>query len=439
MIYLLLVILLIIFIICYYVFDRDILQPSIIFVAFFVMSTLCTIYNVKQWGVNLHSNTLMVLLLGIISFVLFSFFIHIIYKKKRIDDYKNFYKEIDINKFVVLFLIVLSLIGLFLNYYYVRKIAQSHIYINDYSNMMAAFRDNVAYGEESMPFLVNQLNKVILVLGYIFTYIFINNIIISHKKNRNLIYVVIPIIYVISTLITAERAASLHLIVYAIGLIYILLKKYNVNLNINRVFVRKVFVVFVFVLFAFFSIRELVGRKANNDFIDYITIYTGGSIQLLDLYMENPKESTHFGEELFASLRSDLSKIDSSIISNKNKNLEFRFTHTGVSIGNVYTCFRKYYHDFGLFGVFLFSSLYGVIFTLIYEKIKVNAIKKPIDFRILFYCYLLYALCISSIQETFFSGYFAFKTVIYIILFKLFISLLCNGKKNFAIKLMKNE
>lgn len=82
-IYLLLFTLVIQFIICYYLFNKDLFSPSAILSEVFILSTLACIYNIEKWGVNLHYSTYFVITGGNLIFIIISYIIHLLFSKKK--------------------------------------------------------------------------------------------------------------------------------------------------------------------------------------------------------------------------------------------------------------------------------------------------------------------------------------------------------------------
>lgn len=435
MIYALLMILCIILIIVYYILEKDAFQPSIIVCAVYILSVLCAIYNIDNWQINLHFNTVAAIISGIVTFISMSLIIHTYFHNVRMKRNINIKSKITLKKITIsnwknIIVIVSAFIFLVLNFYYVLKIAGKYGKLENYSQIMTTYREKVAYGSESLPFLLNQFGKIIKVLSFIMVYVFINNVIVDKSIKENVIYIVEPIVYLITTLMTAERAAILQFFVSSMGMIYILLRKKNGETkNINNKFIKRALIAVCVILILFSSSRKLVGRTSDLDILTYITTYAGGSIELLDLYLQDPSTAEYFGEEVFFGLRKDLSKFIPSIQVKDNQNLEFRFSANGVAVGNVYTGLRKSIHDFGYIGIFVFQSILAMIYTTMYELILSNPIKSKIDLRIVFYSYLLYPLFLQSIQDTFFGGYVCFSTIVYFALFIVLIKLLVKDNK----------
>ena len=150
----------------------------------------------------------------------------------------------------------------------------------------------------------------------------------------------------------------------------------------------------------FFVTREMVGRQNKSTFVDYLTMYLGGSFQLLDQFMENSID-TISGYESFPGILMSFRKLglyDQYI----RKSLEFRTTPTGVYLGNIYTGIRRFYHDYSMLGVVVMQFLYGYLFGSLYKKIQNirNLDTRKLSFVII-YGTLLFAPLTQAMEDHF--------------------------------------
>lgn len=413
MIYYLLIALIIMLIISYIVFEKDLLAPPVVLNAVYILSTIFAIYNIDTWAIQLHSNTFWVIVLGNLTFLITAIVIHIYSKnnnkKNKIiekEPNKNFnieYINIHINKilFVTIVMIIFSLIYIKT----VQNMAHSYGNTNDYSKMMSNFRTNTSYGDDELPSWIKRYNRLMMACTYVLLYIFINNIIYDRKNKKNYLLLIPILIYCITSLFGAERTSVLCYFIFALVLVYIILnKKYNFISKINKKYIIRG-IACITLFFTFFTLSKgFVGRTDDMNGLYYISFYAGGPIELLDLYLQDPIYPKEFGEEIFRGFREILAKFglctQSGII-----HAEFRTSANGVPVGNVYTAYRKYIHDFGYESIFIFQLVEAIFFSIWYEKIKKKKLKRRIDKSLLFYAYFNTSLFRHSILETFFSSY----------------------------------
>ena len=153
-------------------------------------------------------------------------------------------------------------------------------------------------------------------------------------------------------------------------------------------------------LFSFYSASSLIGRDTlNNNMVEYMTMYGGGSIQLFDMYLQNPTQQgevrgleTFWGEYRFLD--------DYHIIQLKKKptgSLEWRKSN-GYDIGNVYTAYRRWIHDFGIVGCTIILLVVGLFYNIVYNILKYKKENNKYNLLLLFYAYMYYHLILISID-----------------------------------------
>ena len=180
-------------------------------------------------------------------------------------------------------------------------------------------------------------------------------------------------------------------------------RKVGWNKHISGKMLKKALMIFVIGMIIFYYMKELVGRVSSLNFLEYVTQYVGGSIQLLDQYIKDTRESNAipFGETL-TGLITGFRKLDltTAVLM---KQLEFRYTPTGVYLGNVYTALRRYYNDAGWIGVVIFPAILSFIMNAFYRKIRLyknNSIKHI--YKTIVYASLLYVVPFQAMEDSFY-------------------------------------
>lgn len=412
MIYYLLIALIIMLIISYIVFEKDLLAPPVVLNAVYILSTIFAIYNIDTWAIQLHSNTFWVIVLGNLTFLITSILVHIFFKKNKkntiISEEQNRdnnvgYININISK--IIFVTLVMVLFSFIYIKTVQNMAHSYGYADDYSQMMSNYRSNTSYGDDELPSWLMRFNRLMMSCTYVLLYIFINNIIYNRKNKKNYLLLIPILTYCVTSLFGAERTSILCYFIFALVLVYIILnKKYNFISKINKKYIIRG-IACITLFFTFFTLsKSFVGRTDDMKGLYYISFYAGGPIELLDLYLQDPIYSKEFGEEIFRGFRVILAKFglctQGGII-----HAEFRTSANGVPVGNVYTAYRKYIHDFGYESIFVFQLVEAIFFSICYEKIKKKKLKNGIDMSLLFYAYFNTSLFRHSILESFFSSY----------------------------------
>ena len=93
--------------------------------------------------------------------------------------------------------------------------------------------------------------------------------------------------------------------------------------------------------------------------------------------------------------------------------MEFRTTYNKTVIGNVYTGFRKPYHDFGLFGVIFLQIMLAIIFNILYYNSFYKKEKNIISVRIIITAALSFCLILHSFSEAFYCNVLSFNYLMF--------------------------
>lgn len=407
MLYLLLIYTLILLILSYKISKGNVFAPTVVAFFSFSLAFIFAIINISYWKIDLHITTIIVFLVG-----LSSFFLGGLVKPMRSYRPLENHKIIRIPNYKI---IILTCISLVIFYSYKEEILRIAIHsgasANDSnSDIMSSYRSSMMFSGDPKSKIntwVNQGGNVLMVLSYIFLFVYCNNKILGEKFKNNWKNLVVVFIFVVQSLSTGGRANVMALIAAYLFFNFILARKYHKTSRQSKTqmkqYLRTLLVVIVS-LWSFYSIREFIGRSNSKDygFLEYMSIYIGGSIPLLDSYIVKPVRTApnSFGEETFMGINDFVHKFNPAITYTAN--LEFRYTNTGIFLGNVYTPFRRYFHDFGWIGLLLIPFFISWIYTFLLYKIKRKRVFGKTVIYILIYGSILQPLIFYGMEEYFF-------------------------------------
>ncbi|MCD7892961.1 MAG: oligosaccharide repeat unit polymerase [Erysipelotrichaceae bacterium] len=283
------------------------------------------------------------------------------------------------------------------------------------------------------------LLKFIDAFGYVFTFAIINNFVSKKIKFKNYYYYIFPvIIFSMKVLMGSGRLELLRWGSFALIVSFILNQyKNGWKKSISSKYIRMAFILVPVVLVLFYFATNIIGRETSRTFFQYISTYAGGSIQHFNQYITDSSmvTETHFGAETFPGIYSFFSRLGLTTYS-RSVHLEMR--QLGVTQGNIYTFFRRPYHDFGLFGMCLMTFLVVFYFSNKYSSFKTKTLNGKTNYSIICYSYLFYWIVLSSI-ENYSIGIVAISTLFTLILFKLTYVFLFGCKlKNYKLVLRLN-
>ena len=436
---LMLVIIFVLFLCSYYLFKKDLFAPGIIVSFVYLVSGLCALYNYAIWDLNTYNGkTVLIILLGLSTFLIVSSLVWL--KNKEIDfknikeevvqDVKNiknwslkniFPKEklkekskkekiIEIPIYISITFILLILLTIVLRVLDIVHVNDLLKFEGSFFKMIGNYRSVISYSSKNIsykaPFLLNQLDKIVTVLSYICLYITLHNVIFKDKIKKNWPEILYLGFFMIYTIVSGGRMPLLKLLAASMLYYYVLNNmKYGWN---NKVLRKRMIIIlassFILIILLFPAMHTILGRNRSFKPDYYITMYAGGSLKLLDMYVASPVKSDFFGKETFYTMHQVLSKLHLESHGNYVKHLEFRI-HKKLFLGNVYTPFRRYYADFGILGVIICAAVFALFINSFYLVLKRKVVLNNKHKNIYALCYgiIVYSLFLYSINEEFFA------------------------------------
>lgn len=405
------------FFIAFTVTGKDIMAPSVMMCIMFIISTFFAILNADNWYVDFSAEACLILSTGIfVFFIGETCFRYLLQKKKDVNHIHQcigndiFFRVIPVQNGMIALLILINLITIAWYFLEIRRIVSG--YGASTENLFASYRQiysRLAVVSDSEVEMVNkilsQFVKVSQASGFISIYIIINNFLVKKQKllhylYKNLGLLMVVILSILPGLMLAGRNQLLQMIVAALIEYYILWhQKYGWNRNLSWKYIYIGLLCIAIGIPAFYYTLHFLGRRTDAAMFEYVSIYIGSSIVLFDQFLKSPVTPPRvFGEETFLGVHQLLYRLGVPTYV-KNRHLEFRHLNM-VRSSNIYTFFRRPLHDFGLFGMYIFTILVSILFCWIYYgKIKGQPKTKKTDYWVLVYGYLYYWIIYTSIDQ----------------------------------------
>lgn len=422
-IWLLLIIEIILFVIFFYLNHQDIMAPSSMMCIVFIFSTFLAILNGNKWNIDYSMQSTLLVVTGLSVYGIIDIITKNVFgKHKKIYCTTETSKIISIDLWKSLAIIILDVLIVYLVFREVIRITST---ITGFSNIFYAYRIITSHSddrtaEQYMNGIVNQLVKIVLASGFIYLFIFVNNVLVNKEKlKKNLLYLVPPVLMSIMTLITGVRTNVLRLLISGLIEWYILLQmKKGWKIKTSWKFIRILALSAAFILWGFSILQSVLGRIGTTDPFGVISNYAGAPIQFFDMYIKDPPSSNIiFGQETFSGLLNSLYKIG-ILPQNYSVHEEYRYLTT-KDWGNVYTIFRRFVQDFGIGGMLVSMSVLSAFFSFLYNrKIKWNNLTYKRMITIIEYGYLYYIVALSSVDNLV-HDYINIGTVVFIIVIHL--------------------
>ena len=434
-IYILLAFFVIALVVSYFIFNKEIMQPAIIFCTAYMLSVLCATVNITKWNINMDLKTFLILSLGAVEFIVISYLIFIFMKKKTIPSNQEKEKIIKTPKWIIVFLIIYNIIVIGLLLYNVLNIASQFGTYSSFSQALTIYKEHTSYSNDTeLPDYLTILMKPIISMAYIGIFIFANNTIYSDEKFKlrilkNSYYLVFPLIYIFQRLIESNRGSILNLCVGAIAMaIMIWSIKNDWKKHIKLKIITMLFIAACIELIIFYYCAPLIGRINNKKMFDYITFYVGGSIECFNQWLKNPTTPDVVpGEYTFARTINDLNKLGMTKYTLNNENYSKFVYYKDTAVGNVYTSYRSWMHDWGIGGIIVLQAILAIVINALYNFIKYS--NKFKNYMILIYGYIIYVIFMHPIDSYFYLEFFTIANIAAIIIMTIIYYVLINYRK----------
>ncbi len=346
-------------------------------------------------------------------------------KPRKKDDKPFVMQEIKTNKiFEYLYLAASIVITIVYLYFVVRAVNGSYKSIGAIMQAISDYDAYLKFSDEfsnnSIPFIIKNLNLAVIYSGYWFLYIIINNF--FYNKKIRVVQVLIFISSLMAAIVSGSRTPVIMMVVAGICYYLILLFKKK---NYKNLFTKKMFIYLIILgagaIGLFFPAAKLLGRNINSNPVDYLSIYCGAEVKNLDTYLQERrylfKYDTYGSQTMYNVIQFASDKLHIKGLKAYRLDLPFRKVDD-IDLGNVYTTFYAYIYDFGYVGMFIFVFIMAAICASLYEYIiRLRKLDKP-KFSVLIYgvffgC-LLFSFFSNKFYEELFSPVFIKKIIVWL-------------------------
>lgn len=381
------------FLLLYRFRGKDLLYPSILTSGIFTIGSLFAYLGNIGWQVQISWLAPFVVVLSFSFILLGEQTAIVIVKKQKIRKNNGIIFSIPIK--VIIILLVFSLL---VAYYYFQKMkyfaAMSVLADRNDTQFLQAVRDYRFNERESLGAALSIPTNFVIVEGYFFTFLFLNNALVLGIKNafrKYKLYLSFIIPFSIILGLSGARIGFLQFIVF-IGLAYLILGKYydkKMRLNFKFLLLATSGVLLFFTIF--YLLGTLTGKVSDDNVFEKYYIYAGSPIVDLDLLLNNMFFQLEAGSRLGICTFDGIYRIIGHVIDVPDfdiKSDEFIFFKNG-SGSNIYTAYAFYYEDWREIGLVLVNFFIG-FFTAAYYRSLFRW--KNIFLHMIFISYFFYGL-----------------------------------------------
>lgn len=378
---------------------KDPFSPICIVCEVFTVSSYFATISAELRDVDISIGTVVYILIQLSIALILATIMHRL--SGRITQVKQF-ERIELIKYrYFLILIVICLLTVLYIVIFGRSILASSG--GGFAEKLYSFRQSTITGSSPVPAYVIYLTKGIYAFAYYSIFIYFHNreasrcTGVSVQSDRLYLFSVLPLLVV--ALLSGGRAEIIYFICAVLSY-YSILRSKTLTKAIPIKNILRIAVYFLLTLFAFYQLSFLFGRGGKT-LTSYLASYFGGSIIAFDQFLINPvPNSDVWGMELFYSIVHFLQKIgfvggDIILV-----HLDYVYIN-GSAFTNVYTCFRAYVIDAGLYSSFLIHLL----FIYFYEKYYIRILKRDSIYDKVNMSIIIYGLISYGVYLTFYSNY----------------------------------
>lgn len=396
MLVLLFIVLIVQFVVAFILLDRDILSPPIVMVGMFMLSTFFALLNAKSWNIVYSDTAFFLIVSGIAVFTLPMLFAHRISRPSAVTFQE---RPLLISRWKIMFAILVDVLILYFFKKELTSLAMSAGYTGE--SIQWFIRNATSYqGGLEISGTMRLLTRFIDITAYVFLFTFINNKIVYNYKRFADYLLLIPIcLFVYKTFMLGGRQDILKLLVAGVVQMYILQKhRFGWRKDLSFRYMKIAVGGIIAGIPAFYYALFLAGRTTTRSLMESISTYLGGPIQHFNQFIEAPPlKKPYFGSETLTPILNLLGKAG---LINYSETVHLEFRQLGVTIGNVYTFFRRPIQDFGIWGMYLFTLLVSLFFAwLYYAVIRKSERNFLADVHILIYSNLFYWIFLASIEQ----------------------------------------
>lgn len=406
MLYLLVIILFFLLILAYYMSNKEIVAPSVLYSFSFFFCSVFALLNYKNWDLHISLNTFAIVGLSVFEFIIFTFVIHKAFslignnhkqsvEKFNIDTTMNSYPIF--NTYVLYVLVLIQIINIILLWRsLISATGQSLL------GAMTAYNSDYLSGDNgiSIPRFLTYTSTVNIGTA-IYAEYFMSKILVSTKK-IDLRLFFITLLGIVTSFSYGARGGSINLII-TFGVFYFInYLKQNKKINFKMILSIMLAIIIVLILLNW-SANYLNRNGVSENSFEYISTYVGAELSNLDSFVKMgffPLHDGRWGQYTFGNLISNLTNIFNWSIPKLTNIYSYRIVNN-YNLGNVYTTFVPWLCDFGYKGIFYLTLLMAFIAQSCYE-LAMRSTKHSMEW-ILFYGAISPGILLSFFSNKFYE------------------------------------
>ncbi len=402
--------------VAYFVSDRNIVAPSVLFSAGFAGSILCALAYQGKWGFSLHFNTFLVIAGGIATFIAFSALTKHLFEQVRLRRRKGAgaagaasgeTATLGVREPATVALLILAALDVVTMVWMLVKI-QAFFPDASLAEAIRKYDGAIKFSTKDLSFgsPLTQLKSLALFTGYYVCFVVAYEIHLHHVRTLKFLAAALALVSAITlSLATGGREQAICYVVTTIACFLLIRIRTGRHARLTPKTAVIALVVAAAVVAAFLVFAAVRGVQQSST--DYIAEYLGAEIHNLDHFLNNysPHKILVWGGMTFANLLNFIG--DKLHIAALNYQLDLPFLKSnGYDMGNVYTTFYAFIYDFGYAGVPILTAIMAVASQAAFEMASRVAKATRADFWITVYAYLAFQVLFCFFSNKFYENAF---------------------------------
>lgn len=389
----------------YRLFERSYLAPAVLFTAGFCACALGASLYQFEWGYALSPELFFMLLAFILLFGVVCYAVRCATKSSALGtlEIRHFIPVKALMLYIYFGLQCVVFIASLVNLWFMfpeGSIVEAIGSFNEAAKFAAT--QYGSYSEVAWIFPLGPLRTICDACSYLMLFLLVQELIINRKNVHWAIYANCIMAFAI-TLETGSRGVAVGYVIFSLACFFILRSRLNgrwLRLSKKQT---GIVVLAIVVFLALFRVMA-IGREGSFSLLEYLSIYLGGQIPSLDLFIADNglPTSDFFGQQTFRGSLEYVGKyLGIDAWTSVPYTLDFQ-SMNGHLLGNLYTTFYPFLQDGGIIGGVICTAVMGAVAQFAYGK-AISVDSKRTDLTILIYACMVSPLLLSFFADRFYS------------------------------------
>lgn len=406
--------------------NRNILSPWVILCAMFTLSTFFAMINVNRWEFTIDAATVLIILSSLFVFgAAQQTVIHFMEKRSSVmysgkTVCRRYRMEIETGRdkkpisLPLWQMLMVSFVLLLMLFYYFYKTYQLSLTAGNPGglSLMLKYVRDATLNFATVGKVANLFSLVAQGAAYVFSFIFLYNMIWCGWKTRDLLLLIPLVLLFVFQILSAIRTGFIMNVAYLViigCILYQQKKHWNYWNTVKIVLIGAAGLCVFLLIFRFTGLMKDSGTGVSAFYS--ISKYIGFSIPGFNDYVMNPRADTgYMGDHTLVSVYSVLRQLGMDL---PQLSIHHDFVGFTEISSNVYSCLRRYIEDYTYVGMYIIMAGLGAFFAAMFYTIQ----QRPqANFLLILYGNFAYTLLMFSIDDQFFL-YNLSTTFLYLVVF----------------------